>query len=485
MPTMNGQSWAPRFVTICGLAIIAHATATSCSTPKTEALNEVGKHGTSPGLTGVWESGGYGLVFVGNGDTIQTYEVTQTTCVPTAKKLTRSTDTVPHAEAVYVDGGQVFLLRATPDSNEKQLQMDGTASHMVIHRIPSRPATCDQPTPNTPEGNFEVFAQTWEEHYISFDAKGTDWAAVVATARAKVTPETQPEALFEILQAMISPLEDAHTMIGAEPIKRAYQGFRKGTDRLIKHGFHDFKTKDLPLLLAVTDSRLQGPLRSWCNEQVQYGHLDDSTGYLRILSEQGYTEEGDFSSGLVALEAALDTIFSDPTLEGLVIDVRINFGGMDPYGLGGAPRGAATRYVAYSKEARMDPVDRTKWTPGQPSFVRPSTRPGFRGPVVMLTGPLTISAGETMTQALMGRSPKVLRIGDYTQGVFSDILGRTLPNGWYFGLPNEVFRSQDGKTFDGTGIPPDIGVPVFAVDDLAAGRDPGLERAQIELYRNR
>jgi C-terminal processing protease CtpA/Prc len=103
----------------------------------------------------------------------------------------------------------------------------------------------------------------------------------------------------------------------------------------------------------------------------------------------------------------------------------------------------------------------------------------------MLTGPLTISAGETMTQALMGRSPKVLRIGENTQGVFSDILGRMLPNGWYFGLPNEVFRSQDGKTFDGTGIPPDIGVPVFAVDDLAAGRDPGLERAQIELYRNR
>jgi hypothetical protein len=220
---------------------------------------------------------------------------------------------------------------------------------------------------------------------------------------------------------------------------------RKGTDRLIKHGFRDFKTKDLPPLLAVTDRRLQGPLRKWCNEQVQYGHLDDSTGYLRILSEQGYTKEGDFSSGLVALEAALDTIFSDPTLKGLVIDVRINFGGMDPYGLALASRLATTGYVAYSKEARIDPVDRTKWTPGQPSFVRPSTRPGFRGPIVELTGPLTISAGETMTQALMGRSPKVLRIGENTQGVFSDVLRRTLPNGWYFGLPNEVFRSPEER----------------------------------------
>jgi hypothetical protein len=138
-----------------GFAIIAFTTATACSRPKTETLNEAGKHGTSPGLAGVWRSYGYGFVFVGNGDTIQIYEVTQTTCVPTAKKLTRRADTVPHAEAVYVDGYRVFLLRATPDSNEKRLQMDGTASDMVIHRIASRPATCDQPTPNTPEGNFE------------------------------------------------------------------------------------------------------------------------------------------------------------------------------------------------------------------------------------------------------------------------------------------------------------------------------------------
>jgi C-terminal processing protease CtpA/Prc len=78
--------------------------------------------------------------------------------------------------------------------------------------------------------------------------------------------------------------------------------------------------------------------------------------------------------------------------------------------------------------------------------------------------------------------PKVIRIGDNTQGVFSDVLVRTLPNGWSFGLPNEVFRSADGKTFDGPGIPPDIVVPVFTPGDIAAGRDPGLERARIELH---
>ncbi len=38
-------------------------------------------------------------------------------------------------------------------------------------------------------------------------------------------------------------------------------------------------------------------------------------------------------AGLRALEEALDAIFSYSTIRGLVVDVRINAGGSDPYGL--------------------------------------------------------------------------------------------------------------------------------------------------------
>ena len=75
----------------------------------------------------------------------------------------------------------------------------------------------------------------------------------------------------------------------------------------------------------------------------------------------------------------------------------------------------------------------------------------------MLTGGSQMSAGETFTQAMMNRSPRPVRIGQNTQGVFSDVLQRTLPNGWQFIVPNEEFRTRDWKAFDGPGIPPDIG----------------------------
>jgi C-terminal processing protease CtpA/Prc len=104
--------------------------------------------------------------------------------------------------------------------------------------------------------------------------------------------------------------------------------------------------------------------------------------------------------------------------------------------------------------------------------------------VVELIGPLTISAGETFTQALLGRIPRVTRIGENTQGVFSDVLGKKLPNGWEFGLPNEVFRTPQGSTFDGPGIPPDIAVAVFADADVAAKRDPAMMKA-LEILKKK
>jgi C-terminal processing protease CtpA/Prc len=78
---------------------------------------------------------------------------------------------------------------------------------------------------------------------------------------------------------------------------------------------------------------------------------------------------------------------------------------------------------------------------------------------------------------MMGRSRHIVRIGENTQGLFSDVLDRRLHNGWRFGLPNEIYRTADGQTFDLVGIPPDLEAPAFADADVAAGEDPAMARA--------
>ena len=43
-------------------------------------------------------------------------------------------------------------------------------------------------------------------------------------------------------------------------------------------------------------------------------------------------------------------------------------------------------------------------------------RPEYRGRVVLLIGPDTLSGGETFAMALMGRVPKVTFVGENTPG---------------------------------------------------------------------
>ncbi len=161
-------------------------------------------------------------------------------------------------------------------------------------------------------------------------------------------------------------------------------------------------------------------------------------------------------------------------LQGLIIDLRVNGGGSDAMGLHIASRLTDTPYIAYTKRARNDPTNPSHHTRPEQTPVLPSKSPHYTGPLAILTGGSTVSAGETFTQALLSRPGTTIRIGQPTQGVFSDTLTRKLPNGMAAWLPNEEFLTDTGRTFDGTGIPPEVRVPVFTEEEFGAGRDSGF-----------
>lgn len=57
---------------------------------------------------------------------------------------------------------------------------------------------------------------------------------------------------------------------------------------------------------------------------------------------------------------------------------------------------------------------------------------------------------------------------------------RTVPNGWIFRLPNEVYLTSEGRVYDVTGVPPDVTVKFFPTE---VGRDVALELA-LRLLRS-
>ncbi len=316
----------------------------------------------------------------------------------------------------------------------------------------------------------------------------TDWAAVDRKYRPQVTAATTPEELFGILREMILPFHNAHTNINAASINRQYVGYKpvleiglklQATSSLSIKEILDLFNQQAQRTRDIIESKYSdGRLRSYCNDMIHFGMLRNSIGYLRILGFDGYTKEGGFEQGATSLEAALDDIFKGAgQMNGLIIDVRVNTGGADPYCLAIASRLTHAKYLAYSKVTRDSLSGPLHFTAPQPAWVDVSTRPGYHGKVVLLIGPDTLSGGETFAMALMGRKPHVTFVGENTQGVFSDVFGHKLPNGWTFGLPNELYLTRAGKSFDGQGVPPDIRVPVYPKADLESGRDGALEKA--------
>ena len=419
---------------------------------------------------GWWLSDGYGLLLEIDGDTLRAFEVTSLSCLPSWSGSRTANDVNSPEMAFTGDAGTVRLSAGT-NAESMRMHRDGTVSDIVLRRISTRSKWCTEAAENVPQANYAIFWQTFAEQYPFFELRHVDWRAMDDKWRPQVTLATTPLDLFRIFRKMIEPLQDAHTGLVAPDIHQFFDGKRADANHL--------NETDWKKVNEIIESRyLFGNLKSFCRGHLQFGVLGGAIGYLQLTAFFGYVDTEKYGDALEALKLALDTIFSQSgKLIGLVIDLRLNKGGDDALGLEIASRLANGRYLAYAKAARLDPQDPRLFTVPQQVWVVPSTRSGFRGRVVLLIGPDTVSAGETFTMALMGRDPHVTLVGLNTQGVFSDVLSRRLPNGWRFRLPNEIYFASDGKSFDGLGVPPEIHMAIFSKDDFKRGRDSALEAA--------
>jgi Peptidase family S41/Tricorn protease C1 domain len=445
-------------------------------------------------LDGFWESDGYGLLVEIRGGKMSVSQITSISCFPwwTAERPeSRSNE----SEVVFKRGDADIRLTTGSSSDTLLLREGPTISNKILRRVSAPPKNCSEKLANTPQNNYAVFWQTFAEQFALFPLYHTDWTAVDRKYRPQVTGSTTPEELFGILREMIQPFHNAHTNINASSLNRQYLGYRpdseiglklQATSSLSIKEILDLFNKKAQRTKDIIEAKYSDfKLRPYCNDMIYFGMLRNSIAYLRIQGFDGYTKDGSFEQGAISLETALDDIFKDAEqMNGLVIDVRVNPGGADPFCLAIASRLTGTKYMAYSKVTRNNLSGPLRFTAPQPAWVDISRKPGYRGKVILLIGPDTISGGETFAMALMGRRPPVTFVGENTQGVFSDVWARKLPNGWTFGVPTELYLTESGKSFDGDGVPPDIRVPVYSKADLESSRDGTLEKA-LEIIGRR
>jgi C-terminal processing protease CtpA/Prc len=177
------------------------------------------------------------------------------------------------------------------------------------------------------------------------------------------------------------------------------------------------------------------------------------------------------------LQPVLDQVFNElKNCGSMVVDVRFNLGGSDRLALEIAGRFTPSTRVGWKFSARNG----NGFAREQVVMQKPTGTYTFTKPTVVLTSIVTSSAAEVFT-LMMRQLPGVKTMGESTNGIFSTVLPKELPNGWLITLSNEVLIDARGQVFEGTGIPADVPAPFPSKGDRDNGTDPGIEKAMYWL----
>lgn len=458
---------------------------------------------------GVWTAPGYAQSIVIGEHNVDIYQHTSSFCLHTEQSEDVSTADIES------------VVRETESNNQLEWYLSyGTASFSApgiqFERRAALPLACkdnlisiveDSENPLDVLELWEFYGQIIAEYYLDFDQKNIDWQQVYYNAGIELNGSSTASDLFLAMEETLVSLADTHNYI------QSPQGwFAKTltkptlTERLVEEYAMD---NGIPFPLPqelITESiasdiynyvtthqqyqwelvadyaqqstdiktAANGLIRWFEREEVGYLFLGGMLGYADAEQVEGiaYAEQT-----LEALNVALDSALHDlRNVNGLIIDVRTNDGGHDFVSLAIASRFMDSTTHVYSKQAR----DGSSRTPLQEVFLAPYNGLRYSGPITLLTSASTVSAAETFA-LIMSQFSNVTLIGEPSQGVFSDVMEWTLPNGFNIGLSNEFYFTPDGEWYEGQGVPVDITVPFYTLQQREVGIDLGIETAFMLL----
>lgn len=304
-----------------------------------------------------------------------------------------------------------------------------------------------------PEKNFEQLWKTYDRNYALFGAKHIDWDALYKVYRPRVTAKTTEDELFQVVADILGNLNDNHIRLTSP--KRQFQSGILG----------QMKMEDFSLDL-VKQKYLKGKSKPLVEGVFDYGWLTESIGYFHFRNF-GRMEQ---------TRTAIDEIIKEfRDAKAIIVDVRGNGGGDDRVGKLIADR-FADRKRLYMKTAIRNGPRHDDFTQWKYWYVEPDGPTQFTKPVILLTHRHSVSASENFALA-MRVLPNVTVVGDATSGVFADVYGDRLPNGWRFSVPFKLFIDQTGFCWEGIGVPSDIR-QTNTKQDIEQERDKVLELAQ-------
>ncbi|PAJ71129.1 hypothetical protein CJF42_25935 [Pseudoalteromonas sp. NBT06-2] len=428
-----------------------------------------------PWYSGFWETEGYGYIFSIQNDTAIIFEKTSESCLKSGLSSGRLMGAESNSVRYFNVSIPGFIdakmeLYKHSDTNQITFHRNDTNTKMLAKRLRKVPEACFIP-PN-PKEALKVFIQNFREHY-PFLSRYPE-LTYMSSSESRLL---NSKPLFNEMTNILKVLNDPHTALVAPDIEQLFFG-------------NELPNRNAPSSQAlkkisqrVFDNYLVGPY-TVLNDQMRIGELEAGLIYLAIDGFSGLSKQGTAAAEKLALNTAavqiLDVLKGST---GLIIDVRAHSGGSDKLGVLLASNFTAQDYIAYRKQFVVNGGLKPTWKEGAPIKVSSVGSKAWLGKIVLLTSSATVSAGEAFVMALNQRTPKVIKVGNKTRGSFSDMLPRTLPNGWLFALPNERYLDSDGESYDFVGIPPDKVINEVLTGFTNNNQDSAMEEAIRLLLR--
>jgi len=373
---------------------------------------------------------------------------------------------------------------------------------------------------------LRVFTQLWEtvhDTYVYPDFNGLDWDDVYRRYRARIEGGITDEAFYQAMQAMIDELDDDHSTFNSPqqvaeeeeqisgqfeyvgigiyvttlsdkgyavllqvfPDSPAEQAGLLPHDRILavagQPALDEHGESHLDLLEGPTGSEVQLVTQTPGQEprelvvkraRIQSQLLVDA--YRLPGTSVGYIMIPTFWDETVAdrVREALESLMSPGTLDGLILDMRINGGGLDT-----ALRDTLSIFtdgemgIFVSREAERPLVIEAAPVGNSQEL-----------PLAVLVGRETESFGEIFSGILQA-SGRALVVGRLTDGNVETLWRLDLEDGSRAWIASETFRPLSGADWEESGIVPDVEIPLDW-DEFTVEADPQLQAALDWLLRS-
>ncbi len=309
----------------------------------------------------------------------------------------------------------------------------------------------DKQKTDTPQNNFDLLWEIFDERYCFFEEKNIDWDSIytvyyrsLPTNRTNKT--TIDRDLFNLMSSMLLELHDGHVCISNSEETRAYYEWRSKypenySENLISHYLNRRRTV--------------------LNNDMCFTALSESIGYIRCPSFYTKVNRNDLDDALAKFAG----------YKGVIIDVRANGGGL-----------VSEAYLLASRFARQKThvgYVRYKTGKGHSDFSEYYSRyvePDgyfFDGKVAVLTNRGVYSAANLFV-SIIQYLPQTRLFGDHTGGGGGVPISAELYNGWTVELSTNPVFDIDKRSIE-SGIEPHESI---MLDNKDGKTDNIIERAK-------